>query len=168
MAGTPEVAQPEVEEPAALAGQLLGLVGGGERADGLEQVAAEDDRHAPLVQPLLRLVAGVAHGGIGMDLAHEGATAVCTDELGPGQLEREEGPREGGWCGDGLGDERIGAGDGRIGLFGDRCDAGVRVVVEHRPHRSGRLVRRPARDLLEQPSVAVGIAERAVRAEVLA
>ena len=39
VAGTPEVAQPEVEEPAALAGQLLGLVRCGECADGLEQVA---------------------------------------------------------------------------------------------------------------------------------
>ena len=97
LAGAPEVAQPEVEEPAALAGQLPGLVGCGERADGLEQVAAEGDRHAPLVEPLLRLVAGVAHGGIGVDLAHEGAAAVCTDELGAGQLERQQGPsNEGG------------------------------------------------------------------------
>ncbi len=88
MAGAPEVAQPEVEQPPALAGQLLGLVGCGERADGLEQVAAEDDRHAPLVQPLLRLGPGVAHGGIGVDLAQEGAAAVGAHELGPGQLER--------------------------------------------------------------------------------
>ena len=88
VAGATEVAQPVLQQPSALALQGPRLIGVGEGANGVVQVGAEDDRHAPLVDPLLGLVAGVAHGGIGVDLAHEGAAAVGLDQLRAGQLER--------------------------------------------------------------------------------
>ena len=81
VAGPAEVSQPVLQEPGALALQGTCLIGVGEGADRFVQVGAEDDSHPPLVESLLGVVAGVSDGGIGVDLAHEGAAAVCPDQL---------------------------------------------------------------------------------------
>ena len=101
VAGTAEVAQPVGEQPGPLAFERFRLVGVGEGAHGPIQVVAEDERHAPLVDALFGIVAGVAHGGIGMDLAHEAGSAVGFHQRGRGKLERLERGVEGGGVGRG-------------------------------------------------------------------
>ena len=134
MAGPTEVSQPVLQQPSALALQRSCLVGLGEGANRVVQVGPEDDRHAPLVQELLGLIARVAHGGIDMDLAHEGAAAVGPDELSARQLEGQEGVIEGGGAGarHGAGDVLVGGPERRIGLGTDRVDRHAGVVVQHR------------------------------------
>ena len=140
MAGTAEVAQPVLEQACSLPGQRCRCLGGGEGADRLVQVRAKGHRDAPLVEARFGLVAGITDGCIGVHLAQERGAAVGTDELGGRQLEREEGGVEERRRGDGLGNQVVGAGDGRIGLVVDRRDGGGGVVVQHRPHRSGASV----------------------------
>jgi hypothetical protein len=96
VAGTPKVAQPMLEQTGALAFEGAGCIGLAVGAHRPIQVVAEDERHAPLVDPLLRFIAGIAHRRIGVDLAHEAGPAVGPDQLGAGQLERQQRGLEGG------------------------------------------------------------------------
>ena len=69
-----------------------------------------------------------------MDLAHEGAAAVGSDQLRASELERQERVVEGGGAGtrNGAGDVRVRDGERRIGLGTDRVDRHIGVVVQHR------------------------------------
>jgi hypothetical protein len=108
----PQVAHPVLQQELALSRERGGLIGRGEGADRAVHVVAEDDRHAPLVDPLLGGMPRLAHGGIGMDVAHECAASIADRHLAAGQLQRAERGVEAGVAGGGHRslDEGVGAG----------------------------------------------------------
>ena len=110
-----EVAQPVLQETRPLPAESLSVVCRGECTDRLEQVAAEGDGDPPFAEALLRIGAGVAHIGIGVDLSHECADAIGPHEVCPGKLERQQGGVERWRRRDGTRHERVGIRDGGIG-----------------------------------------------------
>ena len=87
LSGPPEVSQPVVEQQAALAGQALRLIGLGIGANRPVEVLAERQLGAPLGESLVGGAAGVAHGPVDRDVAHERPAPVGRGDDGEGIVE---------------------------------------------------------------------------------
>jgi hypothetical protein len=115
-----QVADEAVQEPALLADEGSCLRVSSEGEDRRRQVVPERQVHAPAVEPLLRLLAGVPHRRVDVDPGHERAGRVAGRDarvrLVEGQEHGREGARPAGL--DGGFDERFGLRQGGI-----RCGA---------------------------------------------
>ncbi len=94
MAGAPHIALETVEEPSLLAFERGRGRGGGEGGHGRRQVVAEGEVDAPCRNPLFRLLARVADGGILGHVGQEGPTPVGDGQAVQRVVDRLEHGRE--------------------------------------------------------------------------